>query len=69
MNRENPLRKLPLTAWGGIVVFAALMTGLIQKSVMPPTSREAMLGQGLAQLLMLLVGLGLLIAGLRQKRS
>lgn len=63
------MKQLGLTAWGGICIFAGLMSQLIMGLIKPPTNRAEMLGQGMAVMLSLIVGVILIGIGLAQNKQ
>lgn len=61
-------RELPLQIWGMACIFGGMVSGLVLKSVHPPRNRPELLGQGLAQLFFLILGVVLVGMGLVRKR-
>lgn len=62
------VQKLSLTAWGGLCVLGGIASRFIMNAVKPPTNRSELLGQSVAQMLFLLVGVVLIGIGLARSR-
>ncbi len=63
------MQKLSLTALGGICIFGGLMSKLIMGQFNPPSNRSELLGQAMAQVLFLVIGVVLIAVGLVKDRQ
>ena len=59
------MRKLSLGMWGGICIFAGVMSGTFSG---PPATQSEMLGKACAQLLFIVIGIGLIVAHFIRRR-